>query len=893
MRNKLVFILFFIYLCVQAQASDIEFQVLKLPEKVNPGSQYTLFFKLKNNRDKPAVFFSRLKLPETWSIVTQKKLRSIKAGGYSNFFYTISIPKNTLAGKDKIQLSIRNSHKKKIINRSFEIEVKRVHEIEISAIRKPTFAIGDDEFEIEYLIKNLGNGVEKLIPSSKTGIIPESPFSLAPETSINLIVTQSALPRNTTTPYDFFPDLSLYLAERDSIIKKFTDIKIYPRTGKSDPYFRFPIEAGIFYNSAIGSDQKGSFQYKLHGDGFLDKLKKHHLEIIADSETNDEFSRIGNFRRTTIRYENEKVKLELMDFYATPSTLMEKSRWGTGAKLEIKDKYLHADIFYITPKFFPEIKKEYGTTTTYNFNDYWKVKGGWVSKNYSSDSLGVSNLFSLSSEYNKVGFQTSLEISESINKKDMGFACYNRLAYKNERLRYQHEFIHADENFQGYYNNSIFLNGSFIYSLSKRIGFNVLGNYNSTNESMDTIASFTAPIFKTFASGFRYKLTTAQSIQLNYAYSQKEDRSIQQKFYFREHAFRMAYYYRKRKANIQLTTSLGKNQNLRFPNEPDQNSFETTAAFRYNIHKRTSLSTSVKYIDNNKFSENNENESDLFFGCNLFFRTKKSFSISLQYKNEYVADEQYQLKSFFGGSINYQINDYHRLSFDANYVGLKDSDDKEVYISAQYNIQVNMPLYKTFNAGHLEGKVIGIGAEKIEGIVIGLNERIAISDKNGYFEFNNLKPGKYFLLPQTSSFGKNDITENPGPFEIDILPKSTSILDFTIIKAAKIQGKVKFNKGKQFGLTANETDGTRVVIELKNENVTLYTITDKNGSFYFGDIRPGEWTINIVDDKLKKKYSISNNYQTIQLGNGENKKISFTMKPIKRKMKLGKKKFKL
>ncbi len=891
MKNKLFTILFFIYCCVFA--ADIDFKVLKFPEKVKPGSQYTLFFRLQNNGQKPARFYSYLQLPDNWSIVTKKKIPSIKPGSYANFFYTINVPKNTLAGKDQINLTVRNSNKEKIINQDFEVEIIEIHNIEISVISKPAFVIGADEFSCEYLIKNLGNGVEKLTPSSKTGTLTGENIVLPPLTTTTLKVIHSAPPSNAITPYDFFPDFNLYLISRDSIVRKFTDIKIYPKTGKSDPYFRFPIEAGFFYNSLLGNNKKSSIQYKFNGSGYLDKKGKHHIEIIADSETNEEFSRIGNFRRTSVNYENPFLQLNLLDFYANPSTLMEKSRWGQGAKFEIRNKTIRSEAFYITPRFFPDIKREYGTTTTYNFNDRWKVKGGWISKTPNADSLGISNLFSISAEYNDTLVQSNLELSESINRGDLGFACYNKLAFKNEKIRYRHEFIHADENYKGYYQNSIFINSSFSYSFNRSIGFQMSGNYNSTNESMDTILSYTAPIFKTFATGFRYRFANSQSFQLNFTFNQKKDRSKLKRFYFRERAIRGTYYYRRRKLNIQLNSSFGKNQNLRFPEEEDQWSFESGLIMRYNLHKRASFSSSIKYLDNNKFSGTNENQSDLFFGCNLFYRAKKSLSLAIQYKNEYVADEAYQLKSFFGGSVNYQISDFQKISFDANYVGLKDSDEKEVYLSAQYVVQINAPLYKSFNAGHLEGKIISEGAEKIEGIVIGLNEGIAISDKNGYFQFNNLKPGKYFLTAHSSSFGKNDITEFAGPFEIDILPKSVSEFELKLIKSSTIKGKVQFNKGKQFGLKSNETDETKVVIELKNNKVSLYTITDNEGNFYFGNLRPGPWEISIVDDNLKKKYSIPNNHQKIGLESGKTKSVKFLMKPKKRNIHMGKKKFKL
>ncbi len=891
MKNKLIFFLFFIFCC--SFATDIELKVLKFPENIKPGNQYTLFFKLLNNGTKPAIFYSHLELPENWSIITRKKISSIKPGSYCNFFYTISVPKNTLAGTEKIKLRLRDSHKKKIIQREFDVNIIEIHDIEISTISQPTYAIGENEFTCEYLITNLGNGPEKLVPSSKTGQIPETSISLAPQASTKIKVIHKALPRDTHTPYDFFPELSLYMVSKDSLLKEFTNLKIYPKTGKSDPYFRYPVELGIFYNTILGGSNKNTIQYKFHGDGYLDKLNKHHLEIIADSETGEEFSRVGNFRRSSIKYENSFLNVQLLDFYVDPSTLMEKSRWGFGAKVEIRDKSIRSEVFYINPRFFPDIKKEYGTTTTYNINDFWKIKGGWVSKTPSVDSIGISNLFSLTAEYSNVGLQSNLEISESFNKNGNGFAYYNRLTFKNEKIRYQHELIHADKNYRGYYQNSKFVNSTLILSLSPKFGLNIGSNYNSLNESMDTITSFTAPLYKSIATGLRYRFANNQSIQLNYTFNQKKDRSLLKRFYFREHAIRATYYYRLRKFNAQIQTSLGKNENLRFPELEDQLSFESDGAFKYNLHKRISVSTNIKYIKNNKFSQNNEVESDLFFGCNLYYRARKSLGIAIQYRNEYVADEAYQLKSFFGGSVNYKINDFHRLSFDANYVGLKDSDEKEVYLSAQYLVQINTPLYKSFSAGHLEGKVISKGAEKINGIIIGLNERIAISDKNGYFQFNNLKPGKYFLTPHSSSFGKNDITEKVAPFEIDIFPKSTATLDVKLIKSGSIDGFVKFDRGKQFGLESNATDKTKVVIELKNDQTSFYTITDQKGKFYFGDLRPGKWTIGIVDDKLKKKYTIPNNPKKINIVSGRGNKINFTMKPKKRNIRLGKKKFKL
>lgn len=890
MRNSLFYIFFLICLSTLGQNMDLE--VKKVPKTVIPGNQYKLFFKLSNNSPKDSLLYPRLTLPKNWSIITSKKLKRLKPGETGTFFYAINVPKSTLAGKSQIKLKLKNRQKEVLIERLFDIDVSRVTDISIKVIAKPDFVLGNDPFVCEYVIKNQGNDTEKLLPSSKTGIASEQAITLKPNESVNYKIEHKAQLRSTHTPYDFFPEINLYLHHSDSLLKEFTPIKVYPRVGKSDPFFRYPVEVGINYNSTFNDEQQGALQYKFHGYGYLDKSSKHLLEIIADSETEEGFNQFGNFRKTVINYSNKTTDVKVMDFFANLSHLTERSRWGQGINVSHKHKKYRFDAFYMTPRFFPQVKREFGGSTEYTINENWKTKGGWLTKVFSADSIGVSNLYSLSGEYNHVDLNSTLEFSASSGEGKTGFAAYTKMNYKNPRLRYQHEFVYAGEEFTGYFTNSLLFNGSLSYALNSKLGVHISGGYNSVNESQDTIISYIAPRYWTQAIGMRYKISKTQSVQLNYTFNEKEDRLEPQKFHFKEHAARLAYNLRRRKSAYQFNTSFGQGENLLITEGRNSAfSLESNLTFKYEVHKRTSITSFVKYLNSNRFSI--ENEEDFFYGINLFYKAKKKLAIAFQYKNEFTPDEESQQNSFFGGSLDYLFNKKHKLSIDANYVGSRGSEERELFVSANYTLKLNVPLYKSFNAGHLEGQVHGIGAEKVEGIVLGLNERIAITDEEGKFEFNNLKPGKYFLMPHSSSFGKNDITEIPGPYEVEILPKETGNFEFNIIKSSRIQGIVNFKKGKTYGSSKNEIGETRVVVELKNDKLNFYTLTNKDGEFYFGDVRPGKWKINIVDDTLKKKFSIPDNYQTLELKNGENKKVSFTMKPKTRKMRMGKKKFNL
>lgn len=242
------------------------------------------------------------------------------------------------------------------------------------------------------------------------------------------------------------------------------------------------------------------------------------------------------------------------------------------------------------------------------------------------------------------------------------------------------------------------------------------------------------------------------------------------------------------------------------------------------------------------------------FNYYLNISNKRTSKYALDYKKNnlsvgfYFTDEvNYIYKKYLGisGKFNFQYLNLN-LSYFISFI--KD----KIYKNITFNISTPInPIEKGFFLcegivfyDKNKNLIIDEGDEFIEGIEVILDgEEIRKTDNKGRFSFKFLKKGKhrveirYGALPSELGSATNEIFE----FETSILGRKTIIIPIT--EYAEIKGFVFFDENKN-GIKDEKEKGIENCIVSLNG---FSTITDKNGIFHFNAIKPGAYTLKLID----------------------------------------------
>ncbi|HSQ47344.1 MAG TPA: hypothetical protein VLM44_10565, partial [Lutibacter sp.] len=218
---------------------------------------------------------------------------------------------------------------------------------------------------------------------------------------------------------------------------------------------------------------------------------------------------------------------------------------------------------------------------------------------------------------------------------------------------------------------------------------------------------------------------------------------------------------------------------------------------------------------------------------------------------------------------------------------------KELLITASYSFVVNAPVSKNKTVGSLIGKITSAEKVNLEGILVLLDEQIAITNEKGVFQFYNLKPKTYRLYVQQSSLPKNKIIVMQQPIDIDILPNKESEVVLEMGNTGSVYGQVVFEETTVMQSSKFIKKLPILVVKITKEDKTLYTKTDKDGQFWFKELTPGDWTVELVVRNLLNDFAFSETQKTITVVSNEEGKAAFKASNKNREVKKSDKIFKL
>ncbi|NEW78902.1 MAG: hypothetical protein GZ086_05640 [Gelidibacter sp.] len=894
-----VFLLLLIVLSiskVKAQNGVVEILAKNVPENLVPGKNYTIAFEISNTTENSLNLNCEYIVSNQFYLTTNIKKVVVAENNKKIVLFTFAVNSYCAAGEYKTLLKVtdNNGH---VASQEISLNVSKLYHLTVEVLKAPEYLRLEKEFYCEYLVTNTGNSEEKIIFESSNAlkIVPANAL-LKPDSSVVVAVFQQ-VPENVSTKTMVLNNLKVHMVSKDLLFSNRVAVTLYPNnTKKPDLYYRFPITFSTIFNSLKGLDTLNVFKFKVSGQGYLDRSNEHYLNFEYSGPGQSEIVRFGEYERYSVFYKSKKMEAILGHVNFSLSNITETSRYGTGGVLSYDFGKTTTTLFYVKPLFTKQISNSYGGKISHNLSDKSLVSLGFINRTlFEDDEEFYSKIFNIASFYTMNRFKINSEVAYETNYKTNGLA-YSLETYLNlKKLDFINSAQYSDKDYKGYIRNSKQLLSLVNYRFNKTIDMQIGADYRAINPVKDTINYSSSPITTMYQAYFNYNINRSNKIRVGGYYRNKEDQLSFQSYHFEEKLATLSFYSRlPYKYDLIWQNRLGKTTNFLAESTEPQNTFFSSLSISGNIFKNLILGLNGDYQQSNKQSVENKIVKTFYYGGNLQYNLKSYLNLNVFYKKDYDFDELDESQNYLQAQLNYNYHNKHLLSVAVSQMSLPVFPiKKELLITASYSFVMNMPISKNKTVGSLTGKIISAEKNNLEGILVLLDDLIAITNEKGVFNFYNLKPKTYRLYVKQSSLPKNKIIIMQQPIDIDILPNKETELVLEMGNTGALFGQIIFEETMLVQSSKFVKKLPILIVKITKEDKTYYTKTDKDGKFWFKELAPGEWTVELVVKNLLNDFTFNETQKIITILSNEEGKAVFKASNKYREIKKSDKIFKL
>ncbi len=881
---------------VEGQNSAVEISAKNIPENLVPGKNYTIAFEITNTTGNSLNLNCEYEASDEFYLTTNIKKVLVAANNKKIVLFTFGVNNNCAAGNYKALLHITDKNMP-IASREIALKVSKLYNLTVEVLYAPEYLRLEKEFYCEYLVTNNGNSEERINFEAfrPLKIVPANAV-LKPDSSLVVAVYQK-VPENVNNKTMVLNNLKAIIVSKDTLFSNRVAITVYPKnTKKPDLYHRFPITVSTIFNSLKGLDTLNVFKFKVNGQGYLDTNNQHYLSFEYSGPSQSDIVRFGEYERYSVLYRSKKMEAVLGHVNFSLSNITETSRYGTGGIVSYDFGKTTATLFYVQPKFTKLISDSYGGKILHNLSDKTYVEAGFINRTLFEDHEEFnSKIFNIASFYTHDKIKINGEAAYESNYKTNGFA-FSLASYLNFNKVYLiNSAQYSDKNYKGYLRNSKQLLSLVNYRFNKKIDMQIGLDYRAINPVRDTINYTSSPITTKYQAYVNYNINRNNKIRIGGYLRKKEDQLSLQYYNFEEKLATLSFYSRMPyKYNLIWQNRVGKTNNFLAESTFPQNAFFSSLSISGNIFKNLIVGVNGDYQQSNKQSLENKILKTFYYGGNLQYNLKSNLNLNVFYKKNYDFDELDESQNYLQAQLNFNYQRKHLLSVSVSQSSLPVFPiKKELLITASYSFVVNVPVSKNKTVGSLTGKIISAEKNNLEGILVFLDDQIAMTNEKGVFNFYSLKPKTYRLYIKQSSLPKGKIIIHQQPIDIDIFPNKETEVFYEMGNTGSLFGQVIFKDTLLIQSAKFIKKLPNLIVKISKEDNTFYTKTDKDGKFWFKELTPGEWTVELVVKNLLNDFTFSETQKTISIDSDEESKAVFKASNKNREIKKSDKKFKL
>lgn len=886
---KKIWLIWFFYLALLFQANsqpekDLTVQFIRKETKTLPERIVNIPFFIINNTQDSVPTRIVVKMPGRWKLITKAEPFILMPEVKKFSVVSVQIPSRYPVGKYDFGIYIENNNSGQLLAEySTSIEVEEIENISLQLIESKENILAGEKYEAKYILQNLGNTDKNVFIETQSCIVEgESVISLQPGESKKIKVVAQTSEDIVNTERLLCNVRALIGGKvQESIMRP---VMIFPvKNAKRDLYFRYPVSfTSVYLAAQRDNNYQSTYQLELKGNGTLDPQGKHKLEFLARGPNNADLSYLGLYDQYYIAYSNKNIEVMggQQSFRFTPLT--ESSRYGLGFENKIiLNNGLGVGFFYVKPRFYEEIDNEMAVYTQFEKDRNNLVELYYVRKQY-EESDNPAQMISLNSRFQPFPSTTlELEFSRGFETDLADNAFRGNINSQFSIFRLAGNYYYAGKNYPGYFSNSTFYSGSLSAQIFKKMSIGISARQDFQNAELDTFF-VTAPFSSSYQTYLNYKIAPRAYLKFYWRESERKDRLSNARFHYKTQSFNAQYRQRINRFEFALLGQYGQTENYLLEDDINtQSTYNASVDLGYRFNPNTSLRFFGSYSNINSFIS--EDQPKLTAGMSANSQLFNNLRINLQLQNSYNIEDYYRNRNLMQLNLDYKFLKQHEISVRSYYTLFRgETENPELYLSANYTFQFGVPLKQILKAGDVKGKVINDDGEPYEGVVLNLLNKTTITDKNGEFSFLSVPPGLHLVTIDNSKFNIDEIPAIPLPIKVEVIEDQQSIIPIKITSGAKITGKIvpKENNGQK--LKNNDVALGNIIVELYND-IKQYRITANNlGEFSFPLVIPGPWKLKIYVNSIPSGFELKKSNYMFDLETGEKKNIEIDIKRKKR-----------
>lgn len=878
-NNLLLYTVFLLFSCGLLAQVDIRIKNDDDLYDMKPESKHTLVAEIENISKKVQFVRTKLDLDDEWEIISNGFTGNLEPGEKRLVFVTMYLPNKVAPGKRKAKLHLVTSEAAVLKSIPLEMIVPEYQRLFITKLASPELVFAGEEIHNKFEIFNKGNVDEELILYTGNDLESGTVRTIPSDSSIVITITKETDKRFREIRTENVHLNVVRVGDSNIAARGYATTKVYPlKMDMEDAYFRFPIEASVYYNTFNSRDNNyASFLVEARGEGYFDEKKFHYFDFLIRTPNQNRVNRFGMNDQYSFMYDyNEEFNIILGDYSYRPNRLGFISRYGFGLKMELGSKNTNFIMFYNKPRLpflytesIAGLKVEQKISETFNVGaSLSSSKENVLSENALSlePVMQTGQIFVFESNYKTERTNIEHESSVSLAGSKTGLAHDLRVNQKIDNFNYSGSFTVAGKNYFGGLSNSFRYANSLRY-YKKKWGLGAGHALSKLNERYNPLYSLPEPFYENYFISGDYRINNRHQANMRLVNVVREDRQIEKSYDYKEYGLDYTYRYMYEGLSLSFNGRLAKTKNLLSPDNSFRNTYGNNITGSYQLSPVFGLRGNINHNYTNRYGSSGDATNYYNYGLGFNLNLKGRMTLSAMFNSGFSPEDDYLQRDFINLNFTTKINRVHRLSARLNYYeNALASNNKELFSFLKYTYSFGAPLKRVKWRGALSGSVKTQSKDiLIDRIRINAAGQDAYIDSFGNFELKNLPVGTNYLIIDESTLPLGVVPVQKMPVEINIKQDEVVEYQIELIKAATVNGLLKLDENKEDKSSTN----LEAYLKLEGEIHTYYTESDKNGRYSIKSIVPGDYELSVIRLKHENKLKAIHKTQRITLKEAE------------------------
>ena len=853
-----------------------------------PGKILTVSFKVSNNSPSPLRLEPTTVLPAGWRAFRKESPLDLGAGGVDIRLVSFSIPAETPAGQYQVRYIVKDAAPPNAAREAaITVIVSPVRQLELKTLESPRYILAGERYTSVFLLSNKGN------VSGRIQVKARSSGGFSVRLDSNLVNLQPGESRQLTAGVqtdaaiiqrmqDVLELVAVRLDDPQATARATSSVEVIPRvSGVEERFFQFPLQVNV---RAAGENAARGGQVEIAGTGSLGEGRRDRLDLLIRTPDIQPRSILGERDEYRIEYKSEAFEAFAGDknYALTPLTEFNRYAFGAGGRATLSRFTIGG--FYNETRFLLPLQKEQA-----GWLGYRVAEGSELGLNYmrklDSTKSHILTLRSLVQPFRNAQIDLEYGRSSANRYNDRAYAA--RVTGRERWITYEARYVWAGSKYAGYYRDLNFQTVNL--TLMPWSDFRVEGYFRDEERNLQRDTSlFVAPRDRYYQVGAGY----SDLLAVYYRVNEQTDLLPNPKYSRRDEGVQVRTGHNFADFGFVANADLGAVQDELLAKKYPFQRYTVSTSLRPSTWQ--SYSVSLEYSkEQNIYTDEKLTRISGSLGASVLLgaRTQLLFTAYGSRTPDSIKQTYYLMDV----TLEHTLPWGHKITLRGRQSEFTPSfNGKDAAYLFEYSIPIGIPLARISTSGELRGEVMDIETKRgLPNVLVYANGVTAVTDRDGAFIFPSLRPDKYYIQLDMASVGLHRVSSQPMPREIAIQGGEAARVDIGVVRAATVSGTVLIYGAKdslQVDTTSSplvELGGhPNVVLELSNAVEAQRRITDTRGRFSFAGVRPGQWTLRVIEGNLPANYYFEKESLDVDLPPGGEQTVTLKVLPRKRRIQI-------